>query len=225
MTRYLVFEPPETIEPSGAAVFLRDRFSFFAFFFTFLWMFRYGLWLSGVVTIAAFIALNQLGTVEGFEWSAALISLLFGVLIGLEGPSLRASKLRRKGWNEVAAFEAQNTGEAEIIYYYSAPAALSPPPPPPLDDIEVIDEDAVTEPDEPKEPEELARPTQLIASRSGDDDRSAASETTPANDADDRFATEIERTARVEGWAERWDRPGAEYVRLPGVRRKPVGRL
>ena len=253
MSRYLVFEPSEGLGPTGEAVFVRDRFSFFAFFFTFLWMFRHGLWLWGVGTIALLVAINSLGAVEGLEISAALISLLVSVLIGLEGPSLRASKLRRKGWSDVAAFEAENTDEAELIYYHSGPIDTETPVAPeptdaraaPLQPDEIPADPAddpvrgasgaetndVSEPDaaEVEDPPAPAR-----ARNSGNentavdviplpspDHRAAREEVDP----DERLRAEIERTAKVEGWAERWDKPGAEFANVSGGRRRPVGRL
>lgn len=273
MTRYLVFEPAGASGPSTAAVFLRDQFSFFAFVFTFLWMFRYGLWLWGLGTIALFLAINGLGAVEGFETSAALISLLLGILIGLEAPSLRASKLRRKGWNDVAAFEAQNGDEAELIYYHAVPLApdMPPPPAPPAVLPDPAQADAVPASAEAREetasPKESETPPATQASPAPADtsvkpagagtdvarpipshaaaERPAAVDVTPVDvetdqttlgdaespaetrpgDPDARLKAEIERTARVEGWAERWDGPGAETVKVSGGRRKPIGRL
>ena len=256
MSRYVVFEPPEAVGPSEAAIFLRDRFSFVAFVFTFLWMFRYGLWLSGLVTIAILVALNLLGTVQGFEWSAALISLLLGVLIGLEGPSLRAARLRRKGWNDVAAFEAQNTDEAELIYFHATEiAAIAPPVPPatPSSPAAPATPAAATTPGAPSEPaapsetsaetDEPAAGSTLAAASPGEAGPAEASrgdevsrqsepvETAPppedptASDPSARLKAELERTIKVEGWAERWDKPGVEIAKLPGGRRRPVGRL
>ena len=287
MTRYLVFEPAGASGPSTAAVFLRDRFSVFAFVFTFLWMFRHGLWLWGLGTIALFLAINGLGAVQGFETSATLISLLLGILIGLEAPSLRASKLRRKGWNDVAAFEAQNGDEAELIYYHAVPLApeiAAPPAPPtvvpaspqpaaPQDDAAPASTEArevsaparasetppsaqsgATRADTPPEQAaagtEVARPITPHAGAERPaavdvtpvadtdqttlDDAERPAETEPQDqrlvdprptDPDSRLKAEIERTARVEGWAERWDGPGAETVKVSGGRRKPIGRL
>ena len=257
MSRYVVFEPPEAVSPSEAAIFLRDRFSFLAFVFTFLWMFRYGLWLSGLVTVALLVALNVLGTVEGFEMSAALISMLLGILIGLEGPSLRAAKLRRKGWNDVAAFEAQNSDEAELIYYYSTDIAAIAPPVPPIAPASPVAPAAPTmanastepaassqgsaEPDEPATSRAIV-PTPFLAARpvnapaapivngeAGElrpaDGISPTADASTTADPGARLKAELERAAKVEGWAERWDKPGTEIAKLSGGRRRPVGRL
>ncbi|MCQ0990477.1 DUF2628 domain-containing protein [Jiella marina] len=143
MTRYMVFEPPAEEEsgPSEAAIFVKDRFSFFAFLFTFLWLFRYGLWFSGIIVLVLIVGINFLGEVQGYELSAAILSFLIGLIIGLEGPSLRAAKLRRKGWQDAAAFEADDREEAEIIYYHRHTA-----------DLEEDDREDETQPDLRAEP-------------------------------------------------------------------------
>lgn len=246
MSRYVVFEPPEAVGPSEAAIFLRDRFSMLAFVFTFLWMFRYGLWLSGLVTVALLVALNVLSTVQGFEMSAALISLLLGILIGLEGPSLRAAKLRRKGWNDVAAFEAQNNDEAELIYYYStAVAAIAPPVPPvaPASPAAPAGSAMTTAPAAPSQgsakPEGPSASQALLAlsfvetrpadtgsaGEAGQPAEVASPDAATKSDQSARLTAELERAVKVEGWAERWDKPGVEIARLSGGRRRPVGRL
>ncbi|MBP0618052.1 DUF2628 domain-containing protein [Jiella mangrovi] len=236
MTRYLVYEPPEAMGPSDTAVFLRDRFSFLAFFFTFLWMFRYGLWVSGLVTVALLVAINALGTVEGFELSAVLISMLLGVLIGLEGPSLRAAKLRRKGWNDVAAFEAQSSDEAELIYYHAFPEeALMLRAPNPAEDRAPsndasdtnLEGSARAQSAEEDDRRLLDKPQAgAMGGPAGADDAAApSSEARGKGKGESELTAELERALKVEGRAERWDKPGVETAKLAGGRRVPVGRL
>ena len=115
VTRFIVFEPPES-DGAKDAVFVRDAFSFWALLFTFLWLFRYRLWLAGIAALAVFFAITLLGE-QGFDLTAAVLQFLLGLLIALEGPSLRAARYRRKGWREVAAFQAADLTEAELTYY------------------------------------------------------------------------------------------------------------
>ena len=131
LTRYIVFEPPSSSGVTGEAVFVRDRFSVWAFLVPFLWLLRYGLWLSAVVVLAAGFGLAWLGSVEGFGLAGTVLPILVGILVALEGPSLRAAKYRRKGWREAAAFHADDRGEAELIYYGASrgEAAASAPAP------------------------------------------------------------------------------------------------
>lgn len=115
LTRFIVFEPPES-DGAKDAVFVRDAFSFWALLFTFLWLFRYRLWLAGIAALALFVAITLLGE-QGFDLTAAVLQFLLGLLIALEGPSLRAARYRRKGWREAAAFQAADLTEAELRYY------------------------------------------------------------------------------------------------------------
>ena len=115
LTRYIVFEPPQSSGATGEAVFVRDRFSIWAFLVPFLWLFRYGLWLSGLLALAAAIGFAMLGNVAGFGLASTVLPILVGILVALEGPSLRAAKYRRKGWREAAAFHADDLTEAELV--------------------------------------------------------------------------------------------------------------
>lgn len=117
LSRFIVFEPPEN-DRAKDTVFVRDAFSIWAFLFTFLWLFRYRLWLAGIAALVLFVAISLLGE-QGFDLTAAILQFLLGLLIALEGPSLRAARYRRKGWRETAAFQAADLSEAELQYYGS----------------------------------------------------------------------------------------------------------
>lgn len=124
MTRYIVFEPPvptgEEPRPSDRAVLVRDAMAKWAVLFPFLWLFRHGLILAGLVVLAAGIALGLLAKVPGLGLAAIVLPLALGVLVALEGPSLRAARYRRRGFREVAVFEAETEEEASILYYDAA---------------------------------------------------------------------------------------------------------
>ena len=124
MTRYIVFEPPaetgEEPQPSDRAVLVRDAMAKWAVLFPFLWLFRHGLILAGLVVLAAGIALGLLAEVPGLGLAAVVLPLALGVLVALEGPSLRAARYRRRGFREVGVFEAETEEEASILYYDAA---------------------------------------------------------------------------------------------------------
>ena len=126
MTRYIVFEPPvpngEVPGPSDRAVLVRDAMAKWAVLFPFLWLFRHGLILAGLVVLVAGILLSLLGAVPGLGLAALVLPLALGVLVALEGPSLRAARYRRRGFREVAVVEATDEEEAAILYY-AGPAA------------------------------------------------------------------------------------------------------
>jgi hypothetical protein len=124
MTRYIVFEPPAPTEeepkPTDRAVLVRDAMAKWAVLFPFLWLFRHGLILAGFVVLAAGIALGLLAEVPGLELAALVLPLALGVLVALEGPSLRAARYCRRGFREVGVFEAETEEEASILYYDAA---------------------------------------------------------------------------------------------------------
>ena len=131
MTRYIVFEPPaaagEPIQPSADAVFVSDGFAKWALLFPFLWLFRHGLILSGLLVLAASVAPGLMAETPGFGFAAAVLPLLLGLLVALEGPSLRAARCRRRGYHEVAVVDAADSVEAAILYYHGAAGAAAIP--------------------------------------------------------------------------------------------------
>ncbi|MEX6507381.1 DUF2628 domain-containing protein [Jiella sp. M17.18] len=117
LVRHVVLEPPEEPGRSSRALFVRDRFSIWAFFFTFLWLFRYGLWNAGLIVLALALCIGIFAEIDGLGVTAAILSLLLGIYVALEGPMLRARHLRRRGWRVAAAFQASGRTEAELLYY------------------------------------------------------------------------------------------------------------
>ncbi|MCB8838693.1 DUF2628 domain-containing protein [Aurantimonas sp. VKM B-3413] len=119
LSRFVVFEPPETEGPSERAVFVRDRFSLAAFLVPFVWLLRYGLWLSALAVVALFLAIGFIGEMSGSGLVTVVLSVLLSGIVALEGPMLRARRLRAKGWREAASLQAEGRAEAETIYYHS----------------------------------------------------------------------------------------------------------
>ncbi|KQT42947.1 hypothetical protein ASG43_15470 [Aureimonas sp. Leaf454] len=134
MSRYRVFEPKTSEGPSAEARFVRDAFTKWAVLFPFVWLVRHGLWLSGLIVFLAWIGLGLLAEIKGLALAGAVLPILLGCLIALEGPSLRARKLQRAGFEERAVVEADDEDEAAILYGASAGAATvtreTPRPPP-----------------------------------------------------------------------------------------------
>ncbi|MCW4115012.1 DUF2628 domain-containing protein [Aurantimonas sp. MSK8Z-1] len=140
MSRWVVFEPPSaaggdaarhraTVSAEGErTAFLRDGWTTWAFLFPYLWPFRFGLWVTGLLAVAATIVIAILARQPGFELAASGLSILLGILMALEGPGRRAVRRRRRGWREVAVIEARSRAEAESLYFarQSAAAAQGP---------------------------------------------------------------------------------------------------
>lgn len=131
MTRYIVFEPPagsgEAPGPSDRAVMVRDALARWAILFPFLWLFRHGLILAGLVVLAAEIAFGLMAGLPGLGPAAFVLPLALGLLVALEGPSLRAARHRRLGFREAAVVDAADETEAAILYYAGAAEADEEP--------------------------------------------------------------------------------------------------
>ncbi|MBB3950936.1 DUF2628 domain-containing protein [Aureimonas jatrophae] len=130
-TRWRVFEREAAAEPSEAARFVPERFAWAALVLPPVWLASHRLWWWAVGALVLEIAFPLLGALSAAPGIGGLLSLLLGVLVALEGPSLRARRLERQGWRERAAFEARDLPEAEILYYgrerrFVAPQAVVP---------------------------------------------------------------------------------------------------
>lgn len=137
MATYLVYEPannPRTQEAAERVVFLRERFSPWAFIFTPFWLLRYRLWLVFVLWLIAFFAIQIVGVALGFgPYAAGAASFFPSLLIALEATSLRTRKLVKLGYREAAVIIADDLDTAERRFFETwraKPAAPMPPSPP-----------------------------------------------------------------------------------------------
>jgi hypothetical protein len=121
MSVYTVHEPPRR----GAAAsdvdrfaFVRDGFSFWAFFFAPLWMLRHRMWLvlAGYVAVSA--GLEILVQLFGASASiAVVIGLLISLLVGLEAGTLRRFTLGRRGWKNIGLVSGEDVEDAERRFF------------------------------------------------------------------------------------------------------------
>jgi hypothetical protein len=136
---YLVFEPPggaRTLEAAERVVFLREKFSWPALFFTPFWLLWSRLWLGFlgwvVLTVAIMFAMRALGLKEYAGFVAAAIPSL---IAGFEATALKRRKLLRRGFREVAVMVADDRDSAERRFFAAWVAAAdkekerkAPPP-------------------------------------------------------------------------------------------------
>jgi Protein of unknown function (DUF2628) len=143
MSSYTVHEPPLRAGAAApefeAYVFVRDRFSFWAFLFGPLWMLRHRMWLVlalYVVILAVIAAVLEIAGAAGFIHG--LVVFLIACLVGLEAGTLRRFTLRRRGWTNVGVVTGEDRDDAERRFFDAwlrrganpaAPAAVVPPPP------------------------------------------------------------------------------------------------
>lgn len=121
MTRTIVLERGEGT--SADAVFLRDRFHLVAFLLPFVWLAAHRLYLLAALALLVQAGLWALGQMQGFGLAGAVLPVLFGMAVALEGPRLVAWSLRRRGYREAGIVNAADREEAEMIYYGSAERA------------------------------------------------------------------------------------------------------
>jgi hypothetical protein len=121
LATFLVFEPADGARTQANAeriVFLRERFSVWAFIFTPFWLLRHRLWLGFAVWLALFIAITFAGNLLGFGPFAALAALYApSFIFGLEGVNFRARKLLRTGYRDAGVVIAEDLETAELRFF------------------------------------------------------------------------------------------------------------
>ena len=133
MAAFLVLEPADGARTQSNAervVFLREKFSVFAFVFTPFWLLRHRLWLGFLVWLVAFALITVIGTKLGFGPYAALAAMYFpAIVFGLEGVNLRARKLLRKGYRDAGVVIAEDRETAERRFFETWKNSPSNEPP------------------------------------------------------------------------------------------------
>lgn len=108
----------EQPEDGSGIVFVKDGFSWLAFFIPFFWMLWHRLWLPLVGYLAAVALIVLAGYV--FSWPDNLtgsMGLLANLFVGLEGNNFRRRALARRGFDEVADIVADNGEEASYRFF------------------------------------------------------------------------------------------------------------
>ena len=115
---------PLGIAPSAEKfVFVREGFSFLAFFVPLIWLVAYRMWRPLVVYVMVIALLAAGEYFLGFDSNINLaISLVLGLYFGFEAAALRQDTLRRRGFLHVASVVGNSRIEAEQRYF-----TLSPP--------------------------------------------------------------------------------------------------
>ena len=134
MASYVVLEPEAAAARDEEAVLVRDSFAFLAFIVPFFWFLWHRMWFEALAALALGLMLGALAAQPGaYGTVGTLLSLLLGILIGLEARALRVAALRRRGWREWGVVEADSREEAEARFAAEAAApaprpAAAPPP-------------------------------------------------------------------------------------------------
>lgn len=120
MATYSVFEPSSR---NGArtidrVAFIRDGFSWGAFFLGPLWMLWRRMWVVALGVVAAIVAIEVgLLLLDVPSGPRSVVAFLIALLLGLEGASLRRWTLRRRGWRDHGIVIADDVEAAEHRFF------------------------------------------------------------------------------------------------------------
>ncbi len=140
MPAFTVHEPPprnggDTLAAADRFVFVRDKFSLWAFVFAPFWMIWRGLWLVLLLYLVAMAALQAvLWAVDAPAGARVAVGFLVALLIGFEASTLRRWTLSRRGWINHGAVVADDEESAERRFFdvwvarQARPAAAAAPP-------------------------------------------------------------------------------------------------
>lgn len=96
---YAVYIRPDDDIPHETAEFVEEHFAIWGFVFHAFWCFYHGLWVMGLIVLAAWVgfvgAADQWGVALG---ASAVFELAIRVLVGFDGNHWRGEKLRREGY-------------------------------------------------------------------------------------------------------------------------------
>lgn len=133
------------------AIFLRDGFSWGAFFLGTIWLLWQRLWLVAALWLAAETLLASLALTHLSFGSFFFIALFMRILLGLEGNGLLRRKLARRHYRLVDVVNAAALAPAERLFFSrlaapveaasatkDAPPPPPPPPPVPMQNAEVL---------------------------------------------------------------------------------------
>lgn len=104
--------------PPDKVVFVRDGFYFWAFAVAILWLIWHRLWLALVgyiaISVIAEIAFRMMGVSAEVRF---IVMIVFALLVGLEGGSLRRWKLSRGKWRQLDVVVADSEEAAERRFF------------------------------------------------------------------------------------------------------------
>jgi len=145
MPTYTVHAPPSRqgeIESAPERFrYVRDGFSLWAFLIPPLWLLAYRLWLALLIYAAGYSLIEVGLSFLRASWSVQLlVTILIGLLMGLEASSIERWTLGRRGWKTLGFVVAadEETAEQRFLSEWAKrpvaragdqPAALLPAPP------------------------------------------------------------------------------------------------
>ncbi len=100
------------------AVFVREGFSWPAFFLTFVWALWHRLWLTALIVFAIAVALSLVMDFFGFDdVISTILTVAMAAIIGWEANDWRRRALERRGYVNAGVVAAPTLAEAERRFF------------------------------------------------------------------------------------------------------------
>jgi len=136
MSTYMVMSPPDVRDPAASPeaadrlIFIPDRFSWYAFGFSVIYLLWHRMWLVllGYLVIATALELSV--SLLG-DAAPAVATLAISLLFAFEANGLRRWTLERKGWRMIAVACGADVEEAELRFFRGLEQGTKKAPPPP----------------------------------------------------------------------------------------------
>jgi hypothetical protein len=117
MKIFTAHRPPQASQEE--AVFIKEGFSWPAFFFSVIWLVLKRLWLPLILYLLAIALLVALAAQLSLSDSFVLIAALaLNLLLGMEGNERRRRAMARRGFIEEGPFIGKDVQEAELKYFH-----------------------------------------------------------------------------------------------------------
>ncbi len=122
MTVFAVYEPrvqaPDVTERADRLAFVKEGFSWPAFFVPLLWLIYHRMWIELIVLLLVYIGLRfAFGTDAQGPAFMAWASFAIGVLFAFEANDLRAASLERRGYRFAGAASGRDRVDAERSFF------------------------------------------------------------------------------------------------------------
>ena len=129
MATFYVLTPPVLKNPEKDTLFIRDGFSWPAFFFPLFWLLFKKMWLVGGLAVIFYLTSILIAERWGLDGLPLAFSFILSLWTALEGNHVRARMLQRRGWTLRAEIAAHDLEEAEEIYFAGENTVIHTPAP------------------------------------------------------------------------------------------------
>jgi hypothetical protein len=117
MKIFTAHRPPQISQEE--AVFIKEGFSWPAFFFPVIWLVLKRLWFSLIIYLLVLALIFALASRLSFsDTSVFILVLALNLLLGMEGNERRRRALARRGFIEEGPFVGEDLQEAELKYFH-----------------------------------------------------------------------------------------------------------